>query len=134
MGTRFSGGASIYKEELKMKRTIALLIVLIFGITLLASCGGGTAPKGKYVLTAMVDGGIVYGKEILLSIGFTDDNAYIEFKGGGKCKMVFAGEGIETSYTVSEKTITINFVDDDNLTGEIDGNKINFGYMIFEKK
>ena len=119
-----------------MKRTIALLMALIFCIALLAGCGGGgTQLKGKYVLTAVFEEGLEVSKQMFEMMGLKPEDTYIEFKSGGKCKLVLFGEQFDAQYTVSENKVSIGIGDeDDQLVGEIKGKKIDFEEMVFEKK
>jgi len=125
-----------------MKRTTVLVLVLVFGIALLAiGCGGGKngLATGKYQMTSMVSGGedaLAFAKEMGVSL----DGFYLEVLDGGKCKLCIGDPDdiLETSYTLDGKNITMG----GDYKGTVDGKKITLGVeddgvgvtMTFEKK
>ena len=131
-----------------MKKTIALLLVLILCVSILASCGSGVS--GKYLLTEMTstDGETVKWadqvkemKDMYAGLGmdFNEEDFvfYIEFLKDGKCKMVAYGVNEEGTFKVEGKNITITISGESN-TVVMNGNKITIeedgAKLIFEKK
>ena len=132
----------------QMKRTIAVILILMMGLTILAGCGGAKL-SGKYELISITEDGetelwVDWVKEMK---EYTDEDttvdesvyeAYIEFIDGEKCKMVMAGDATEGTYKVDGKNVEIN-IDDETAKGTIDGKKITIeiyegSVMLFEKK
>ena len=91
-----------------MKKSIALLLVLVLGLTLLAGCGGGDALKGTWI--------------------GTDDNgsdATIVFDGKGGLK--FGADKDKGTYTISGSDVEINvdwWSDARTYTFAIDGSNL----------
>ena len=100
------------------KRSIALGLILILSLTLLVACSGGVS--GKYY-----------------PVGH-EDEGYMEFLSGGKCKIVTSlGEGVddittEGTYKVSGQKLTIA-TDGVDAEGTIDGNEITFLGVTYRK-
>ena len=117
-----------------MKKTIALLLVLLPVISLFAQ----SAPAGKYIMTSMM----VEDTELLdafRAMGMNTDGSYIELLSGGKFRMVMLGDENEAvgSFRVSGDEI-IFFSGDEDLRGKIQGSRITIegedSRMVFEKK
>lgn len=132
-----------------MKKTIAVLLVLLIGVTLLVGCGGGgSALSGKYTLTSItMDGQTMTVAELkeaasTLGVDFDLSGFYIEFKTGNKfslgMKMELLGmdEAIEGTYTVNGNKITLT-VEGEPQEATINGNKVTISMgedsMVFEK-
>ena len=132
-----------------MKKLIALLLVLMLGITILAGCGGNASLSGKYVLKSMVSDGETIDmaeymqefKELYEELGEefkeSDFESYLEFSGSNVTVSLvgMAGKG---TYKLDGKNIEIT-ADGETLKGTIDGNKITLDYgegslMTYEKK
>ena len=132
----------------QMKRTIAVILVLMLGITIFAGCGG-TKLSGKYNMVSMTS----EGEEIVISeyieqmkalyeemeMDFDENEmqGYIEFIDGEKCKVAVFGETGEGTYKLDGKNIEVT-LDGETMKGTVDGNKITLGddeaTMTFEKK
>ena len=117
-----------------MKRKIALVFVLVLGVSLYAQ----SVPTGKYTMTSMT----VEGVELLdmfKELGMDTNESFIELKSGGKFRMVMFGEGNEAEgpYKVSGDSI-IFYSDDEELPGKIQGRSIiieeDESRMVFERK
>lgn len=94
-----------------MKKAIALLLVLMFALSLLAGCGGEEGSlSGKYYC---------YSEEFETF----EDDWYMEFKSGGKFTYSVIGDSYEGTYKVSGDTLTYNLLGSTE-TGTIDGDKI----------
>ena len=138
-----------------MKRTIAVILVLMLGLTLLAGCGG-TKLSGKYELISVTEDGETemwadvvkemkeYNenmKEMLEEYEELDESAYesyLEFIDGEKCKLIFWGEVGEGTYKIDGKNIEMT-IDEETYKGTIDGKKITIDMdevstMLFEQK
>ena len=138
-----------------MKRTLAVVVVIMFALALLAGCGSGgksgsPALTGKYMLVSMLDSEGNDWLEFLKTMStiadegddFDLDSMYIDFISSDKFVMVMdeddSNEGI---YTVDGNNITLS-VDGDEISGTIDGNKITIVAeedgesmtMVYEKK
>ena len=70
-----------------MKKTIALLLVLVLGMALLASCDSGPALRGKFVNP-------------------DDSEEWIEFKSGGKITTSSGGIKFDGKFTVDGDKVT----------------------------
>jgi len=143
-----------------MKKSIAILLVLILSVSVFASCGGSSL-SGKYFVTEVEgdDGKLIkvedyvnevkamyeeYGMEFDESeIYSVFEGNYIEFFKDGKFKIVAIDEDdVDGTYKVDGKTITLINPDEDDgeieIKGKIDGKKIIFEEeyfkAVFEKK
>ena len=138
-----------------MKQLLAVVLVLIFCVSVLTACGGGVS--GKYVLSEAPndDGKLVKVADLVKEMkdfydemewDYEDDDfdfyydVTIEFLKDNKFIMSAGGEENEGTYEVSGKDITLTNPDgpNDKLKGKIDGNKITFDNedfkMVFVKK
>jgi len=136
----------------KANKALALILVLVLGLSILAGCGGAKL-SGKYELVSMTSGGetilmsdyIEMMREMLEAFAeegdepfnASDYQGYIEFIDGTKCKMVMFGDSQEGTYKLDGKTIEIT-ADGETQKMTLDGKKITFDLdgesMIFEKK
>lgn len=136
------------KKAKRMTRITAVILVLIFSITILVSCGGGEKLSGKYNLVSMTSDGETIKMadyiqelkdmyaELEQEFNEGDLECYIEFIDGGKCNMVMFGEPADGTYKVSGKTVEITAdgetekltIDGNKLTLELDGEK-----LVYEK-
>lgn len=126
-----------------MKQSIAILLVLIFCVSILAGCGGGLS--GKYVLSEAPgeDGKMMKIEDLIKEMkDFYDEMEWeyedsdfdyydntIEFLKDNKFKIFSGGEELgEGTYKISGKDITLTNPDEPDipLKGKIDGNKIIF--------
>ena len=136
-----------------MKKIIAVLLVLMFCVSILSACGGGLS--GKYVLTQITneEGKLVSledyvkaEKAMYEEYDMLDEfdesvyeGSYVEFLKDDKYKMVKFGDASEEgTFKVDGKTVELT-VDDETVKGTIDGKKITFDYgedykVVFEKK
>ena len=107
-----------------MKKTIALLLVLICGISMSAVCQGVNSPQpGKYYLTTMeMDGADM--KEFFKELGMDVDDMCIELQSGGKFTMSFMGDIKNGAYKMAGNNITMSSGDDEDMIARIEGNKI----------
>ena len=120
-----------------MKKTIALLLVLILCVSLLASCGASLS--GKYYAISMDNGENTYSEAEIKEQ--YDGDVYLEFLKDGKCNMVMGDSGTaEITFKVEGKNITLTNLDypDEPISGTINGKKITLGNddltIVFEKK
>jgi len=142
-----------------MKRTLAIILVLLFSISMLAGCSNGGSGDGDKVATLTGKYTIVSWEvdgqdwleffEMMSEMAdegdeFNRDDIYIDFQSGGKFTMAMIDEGEETTegtFTVGGNTVTLT-VDGEDLKGTIDGKKIIIEEeedgvsmkMVFEKK
>ena len=119
-----------------MKKTIALVLVLLLGVSLFAQ----NVQTGKYTMTSMLVDGVEL-LDLFRGMGMDIDGSYIELLSGGKFRMVMFGDENEAQglFKVSGDTIIFYADDDeDDLTGKIQGSKITIeeeeSKMVFEKK
>lgn len=124
-----------------MKKTIAVFLVLILGVSLLAGCGGGTTLTGKYNLVSMTQDGEEQSIEDLKteyeSYGMGDfPEFYIEFKDGSNFAFIMYGETMDGTFTVNGKSVELT-VDGEAVPGTIDGNTLTLekdgAKMVFKK-
>jgi hypothetical protein len=105
-------------EATTMKKSIALFLVLVLGLSLLAGCGGGGTLTGKYVST-------------------DEESNYYEFFEDGKCVMSTNGVLSELTFKLSGKNVTIE-MEYGSFKGTLEGNKLTvneFGEdIVYEKK
>ena len=127
-----------------MKRTLALILVVLLSVSMLAGCGGGDkGPTGKYVLTVWeIDGQDFIA--LMKSLGgdaFDPSTIYIEFQNDGKFTMEMDEDDASGTFKVDGKNLTLT-MDGETLTGTVDGNKVTIETtedgstmkMVFEKK
>jgi len=135
-----------------MKKTTALLLILMLCVSILAGCGGGLS--GKYVLVEMSDedGSMIKiadyiqeQKDFYEEMEWDDFDesyygGYIEFLSGGKCNLVMYGDETDGLFKVEGKNVIISNPEDvsEKVEGTINGNRITLeaggGKLIFEKK
>ena len=117
-----------------MKRTIALFLVLMLGVSLFAQ----SLPTGRYTMTSMTVEGVEL-MDMFMELGLDIEGSYIELLSGGRFRMVMFGEGDEAegSFRMNGDTI-IFFSEDEDLTGKIQGSRITIeeeeSKMVFERK
>jgi hypothetical protein len=104
----------------KMKNIIAILMVLILGISILAGCGGDEKITGKFVREHS-----------------TGESSYYEFFADGKCVMSTYGVLSDLTFSQKGKNITIE-MEYGSFKAVLDGNKLTvneFGEeLVYEKK
>ena len=117
-----------------MKKTIALLVVLLLGVSLFAQ----NVRTGKYTMTAM----LIEDVDILNTfkeMGLDTEGCYIELLSGSIFRMVMFGDENEAqgSFKVSGDNI-IFYSEDEELNGKIQGSRITIEdedcRMIYERK
>ena len=118
-----------------MKKTIAILLALVFSMSSLAGCGYGSSTlSGKYDLVSMTSEGETLDAVQLKDFGI---EGYFEFLDGGKVKVEAFGETSEGTFTVSGTNVTIT-IDGEPASGTISGNRITIEdddlTMVIEKK
>ena len=138
-----------------MKKTLAILLVLILSISLFAGCGGSgggnnatsePALSGKYTLTSMLDDEGNDWIELLLMMSemgdegevFDLESFFIDFPGGDKCVFSVIGEEpMEGTFKLEGDSVEIT-IDGESIEGTIEDNKIILEddglKMVFEKQ
>ena len=118
-----------------MKRTFVIILVFIFCASMLA---GQSNLTGRYVLSYM--GTDEFNLMELFEMTGTEMDFYIELLPGNKFRQVMDDESGEGTYTVSGKTLTLKY-DDEELKCIFEGNKITIideeetgMKMVYEKK
>jgi len=121
-----------------MKRTLAIVLVVCFSVSLLAGCGGGdgSALRGKYLLSTYEIGG-----EDLMPLfgemGLNANDFYIEFMSGGTFRMSMIDESGEGTFAVKGSKITLT-IDGEDMAAKLNGNKVTLEEdgmkMVFTKK
>jgi len=133
-----------------MKKIIALLLVLVLGLTTLAGCGGAKL-TGRYDLVSMTSEGEIFPladyiqemKDMFEEEGRGDEfvesdyQGYIEFIDANTCKLVMFGESADGTYTLDGKSIEI-VAEGETMTLTLDGSRIILDddgeEIVFEKK
>lgn len=95
-----------------MKRSIALLLVLVIAFTLTA-CDGAkdNAPNlGKYV-GATVE---VFGEDVNISEIYPEGENYIELRSDGKCVFTLDGDSESGNWTLNGNDIVLTIEDVDS--------------------
>jgi len=119
-----------------MKKTLAIILVLLFSVALLTGCGGLT---GRYTLVSMgLDGDDI--TEMFTFLGIDINDIYLEFTSDGKFVMdmtaIYSGR-MEGTYTVSGNKVTLTSNGED-VIGIIHGNRITIdedeNKAVFEKR
>jgi len=119
-----------------MKKTLAIILVILFGIALLTGCN---SLSGRYTLISMdLDGEDI--TELFSILGIDINDIYLEFTSDGKFVMdmsaIYSGR-TEGTYTVSGNTLTLTSNGDD-VIAIIQGSKIiiddDDSQAIFEKR
>ena len=119
-----------------MKKSIALLLVVILGISLLASCGGGSSNDpniGTWTAVSVNAFGVQMGVDDVFENG-----ASIELKANGKCTLNLDGEKVNTDWSSNNGEITIKGDDGETYKAKVADGKLTLDFdafeVIFEKK
>ena len=111
-----------------MKRTVTLLLVLVIGVAMLMSCGGGKGLTGKYKLVSLV----LDGEELFTMFkeaGTDMDSMYIEFLSAKDYKISVVDEYGDGTYKLNGNKLTLTNSDGEKMDGTADANKVVLEYV-----
>ena len=124
------------KKELRMKRLIAILLILIFSVAMLTACGDDAGLTGKYYLTSVTEGDETMDASTLAELGLDISGFHIEFLDSNRFRIVTFDESEDGTYKLDGKSLTLS-ADGETIDATIDNSTITLDaegtIMVFEK-